>query len=602
MKTKIIHYCWFGNQKKTCLNMNCIKSWKYFFPDYKVQLWNERNFDVHSCLYTEQAYQKYKYAFISDYVRLYALYNFGGLYFDTDYEVLKEFDNILDSELVMGFESVDKPLMAMLYSPPKNPLIKKLMTQYELEPFIDINGQLNLKTNVDRMKDLLIAEGVKFNGEMQKFKYGSIYPISYFSPLAFETGAINISENSYGIHVYSGSWLSEEQKNYFKLKRGYGRKMAKDIVTAHNINVKSTITYSIIITFYKNTRVLLACLDRLLWSLSNRNDFEIIIVNDNPNINLTNVLKKYKNFIDVINLKENLGYSGACNVGSKKAIGEFLIFMDSDIIVTYQWLDELLRCAQSNPNFGAISSCTLRMQNNTVEYFGMYLYESDSIKPRYNFSNSTLYTSEDKCCPIVTSTCMLIKSSRFKQVGGFDELLYNSHCDLDLSLRLAPYKNYIAAKSIVYHRSTTSGDIRTVSYTKARSLFYKKWGNYDMRNLTINTLKTLYSEFSLLKTTNYYVVINFGTSVFSKEYINALLEGLEVTAIQQYNIRLSTTQKINLLDEVDWLITLNSIPIIYFCDQFTQLTDNYVWFQQREFKRDLIADMNGNIIRIDSLV
>lgn len=602
MKTKIIHYCWFGGQKKTKLNINCIKSWKHYFPDYKVQLWSEHNFSVYSCLYTEQAYKQGKYAFVSDYVRLYALYNIGGLYFDTDYEVLKRFDNILDDELVMGFESKDKPLMAMIYSPPKHPLIKKLMTQYETETFINNHGQFNLKTNVDRMRDVLIAEGVQFNGEMQKFKNGSIYPINYFSPLNFDTGAICISENSNGIHVYSGSWLSEEQRKYFHFKREYGRNMAKNIITKHNRNAKSTITYSIIITFYKNTHVLLACLERLLWSLSNRNDCEIIIVNDNPNINLTNVLKNYKNFIDIINLKENLGYSGACNVGSKKAIGEFLIFMDSDIIVTYQWLDELLRCAQSNPDFGAISSCTLRMQNNSVEYFGMYLYESDSIKPRYNFSNSTLYTSEDKCCPIVTSTCMLIKSSIFKQVGGFDELLYNSHCDLDLSLRLAPHNNYIAAKSIVYHRSTTSGDIRTVSYTKSRSLFYKKWGNFDMRDLTISTLKTLYGEFKSLKTTNYYIIINFGTSVFSKHYINALLESLDITAIQQYNIRLSNTQKINLLDEVDWLITLNSIPIIYFCDQFTQLTDNYVWFQQREFKRDLIADMNGNIIRIDTLV
>ncbi len=566
-------------------------------------LWNEESFDVSASRFTKEAYEKGYYAFVSDYVRIYALFNYGGLYFDTDYEVLKSFEELINvNELLLGFETDDEPSMSILYAPPHHPIIKELLDIYNSEGFILKDGSLNLETNVNKMKNVLLRWGITLNGKFQNFDNGKIYPCNFFCPINFDTGELNFKDTTYGVHYFLGSWTSQQQKKYFQLKRLYGKQKAKQMLMP-SIFWNLEIAFSIIITFYDNIRVLDACLNKLLDSLSERNDYEIIIINDNPDYDLNYILnnKNYYEKLIIKNLTKNKGYSGACNTGASLAKGKYLIFMDSDIIVSLNWLNELIETAKKYPDFGAISSCILRMQNKRIEYFGMYLYECDSIKPRYNFNYISKYTQEDRLCQIVTSGCMLIKNSSFRKIGGFDEKLYNSHCDLDLSLRLMPLKNYVSTKSLVYHRGTTSGGIRTIAYTKARSLFYKKWSSINMNELALTSLKTLYSEFINEKTTNYYIVINFSTSVFSKIYIQVLAEALKIEIVQKYDVAITTNGKINILDKIDWLITFKAIPIIYFCDQFSQLVDNSIWFENRPFNRDLIADMNGNIISTNKL-
>ena len=103
MIPKIIHYCWFGGNPLPESAHNFIKSWKKFNPDYKIKEWNESNFDVHCCRYVEEAYNAKKWAFVSDYARFHALYNEGGIYFDTDIKVLKSFDDLLDCGAFFGF-------------------------------------------------------------------------------------------------------------------------------------------------------------------------------------------------------------------------------------------------------------------------------------------------------------------------------------------------------------------------------------------------------------------------------------------------------------------------------------------------------------------
>lgn len=137
------------------------------------------------------------------------------------------------------------------------------------------------------------------------------------------------------------------------------------------------------------------------------------------------------------------------------------------------WLIEMELTAKKHPDFGAISSKILKQSNNGIEYFGMLLYEVDSIKPKYQNNRPSKYISKDRKFNIVTSGSMLISKKLFNSIGGFDETLYNSHCDLDLSLKISSKNNYVSNKSIAYHGGATSGDIRYVSYIKARSLFFK---------------------------------------------------------------------------------------------------------------------------------
>lgn len=600
---KYIHYCWFGSGELDSSKICCIRSWQKYFPEYQIMLWNETNFDITSNVYTLEAYNFGKYAFVADYVRLYALYEYGGIYFDMDYEVIRPFQDLIDNDVLLGFETPNKILTAMMAAPAKHHLIKEFLDEYDNIHFLQKNGICNETTNVERIGNRLIKKGLEFNNKFQKIAGCKIYPNEYFSPLNFDTGELLPTSQTRGIHTYSGSWLSYEQTLYFRQKRKVGREIAKELLQKYKETIfsnKTEIKYSIIITFYQNTNILEACLKKLIESLYGRKDYEIIVVNDNPYIDILYFLSKNPTFssIHAINLLENRGYSGACNAGAEIAMGKYYIFIDSDIIVSDMWLMHMEETAEKYPDFGAISANTLNLSTNKVEYYGMYLYEVDSIKPRYKFSNMTKFTQKDRCCPIVTSTCMMISKQNFDAVNGFDEKLYNSHCDLDLSLRLSPLKNYVSSQTIVYHRSSGSGNIRHTAYAKARSLFFKKWGHQDMNLETLDILKELYAEFKFEISGRYFILINFSFSSYSNTYIDTLTSALDISVIQKYNVKSLSQDNIIIADYVTWDLTSATTPIIYFCDQYTCLINNYIWFDSRKFKRDLIVDINGNILPV----
>ena len=140
MIPKKIHYCWFGRGEKNPLIQHCMDSWKRVLPDYEIVEWNEDTFDVSSILWTKQAYEAKKWAFVSDYVRLYALFSQGGIYFDTDVEVLKPLDQLLDTELLLGFESNDMLTTAVIGSVARDPLIGSIIAAYQEKQFIKQDG------------------------------------------------------------------------------------------------------------------------------------------------------------------------------------------------------------------------------------------------------------------------------------------------------------------------------------------------------------------------------------------------------------------------------------------------------------------------------
>lgn len=212
MIPKKIHYCWFGGNSLPELAIKCIESWKKHCPDYEIIEWNENNFDINCCDYVKEAYDAKKWAFVSDVVRLYALVNYGGIYMDTDVEVLKSLDDILKYEAVSGFEN-EKSIPTGLMGCKKNQkLFEELLHEYDNIHFLKEDGTLDMTTNVVRITTLCLKYGLKLNNTFQIVNGFALFPNDYFCPKDYLTKKINLTENTYTIHHFDGSWLSAEMK------------------------------------------------------------------------------------------------------------------------------------------------------------------------------------------------------------------------------------------------------------------------------------------------------------------------------------------------------------------------------------------------------
>ena len=209
MIPKIIHYCWFGGKDLPNLAIRCIESWKKLLPDYEIKCWSEENFDIDKSVpYVKEANVNKKYAFVSDYVRLYALYNEGGIYLDTDVEIIKDFSSLLGENGVLGYEDDNSLTTAFIAVPPKAVWIKELLDLYEKRSFIKEDGILDLTTNVTFISNYLRNTGIILNGKYQKTADIEIYPSEYFSPRSWDKGKYHITDNTYTIHFFAGTWHS----------------------------------------------------------------------------------------------------------------------------------------------------------------------------------------------------------------------------------------------------------------------------------------------------------------------------------------------------------------------------------------------------------
>lgn len=213
MLPKIIHYCWFGGNPLPESAKKCIASWKKYLPDYQIKEWNEDNFDVNSIPYTQQAYEAKKYAFVSDYARFWILYKYGGLYFDTDVEIIKPIDDIIDRGPFMGIEVRAKegeyPQVAPglgLGVTPGHELYKVLLDKYATLRFLNEDGTLNQKTIVKYNTEVLQEQGLLPSNDLQEVAGIWIYPADYFNPLDSLTGKLVLTNNTRSIHWYMNSW------------------------------------------------------------------------------------------------------------------------------------------------------------------------------------------------------------------------------------------------------------------------------------------------------------------------------------------------------------------------------------------------------------
>lgn len=216
MIPKKIHYCWFGRGEKPKLAKKCIESWKTFCPDYKIIEWNEDNFDVNMNAYTKMCYEQKNYAFLSDYVRLVAVFENGGIYFDTDVEAVKPFDELLPNKAFFGFETKDYVNTGHGFgAEAKAEIVKALIEAYDRV----IDGQHGTVGCPVLNTEALVKNGFEMNGETQTRNGVVVYAKEYFNPFNDNTGVLTKTDNTYSIHWYGKTWMDRKDIVRNKLTR-----------------------------------------------------------------------------------------------------------------------------------------------------------------------------------------------------------------------------------------------------------------------------------------------------------------------------------------------------------------------------------------------
>ena len=219
MIPKKIHYCWFGNGPKNELFYKCLESWKKYCPDYEIIEWNESNYDVTKNQYMLEAYQAKRWGFVSDYARLDIVYNHGGIYLDTDVEMVKPFDDLLELKGFAGFEMPDRASKAFAVNTgsgfgaeKNNAIIKKMRDEYEGVSFINSDGMQNLTPSPKFNSEGLEKCGFTMNGEKQAIDGFTVFPAVSFCPLNWANKKGKIGKETYSIHHFDVSWLTEDEK------------------------------------------------------------------------------------------------------------------------------------------------------------------------------------------------------------------------------------------------------------------------------------------------------------------------------------------------------------------------------------------------------
>lgn len=208
MTPKVINYCWFGKNKKPKIVQDCIESWKKFCPDYEIKQWDESNYDINKNSYTKAAYYSKQWAFLTDYVRLDILYHHGGVYMDTDVKLIKPIDSLINEGPFMAFEQRGRVNTGVGFAcEPGNLIVKESMQYYEEHSFVDNKGNFNPEICVKITTKILINHGLIYTeNRTQKLKDLTVYPSDYFSPKKMGTNKLNVTNNTYGIHLYASSW------------------------------------------------------------------------------------------------------------------------------------------------------------------------------------------------------------------------------------------------------------------------------------------------------------------------------------------------------------------------------------------------------------
>ncbi len=228
MIPKKIHYCWFGGGKKPAAVLKCIASWKKICPDYEIVEWNEENFDVRQTLYLRYCYENKKWAFLSDLARLIIVYEQGGLYFDTDVELVQRPDDLLNNGAFYGFETSNYVATGLGFGAEKHHATVQSMIELYDQMMPDPAGKFELVSCPQLNTEALLLYGLQRNGEMQQLGDTRILPMEYMNPYDDPTGVLNCTKNTISIHWYSKSWLSRGAILRSKITKPFHRIFGND--------------------------------------------------------------------------------------------------------------------------------------------------------------------------------------------------------------------------------------------------------------------------------------------------------------------------------------------------------------------------------------
>ena len=227
MIPKIIHLCWLSGEPYPPKIAKCLKSWKVFLPDYEVMLWDTNRFDLKSSLWVKQAFENKKYAFAADYIRFYALYHFGGIYLDSDVEILKSFDDLLDLPYFVGAEKAGTPEAAIMGAEKGCDWIKQCLDYYDRRSFVKDDGSLDIRKLPEIMNEqilklkplrILSLDESKQIRILDFSKEVLVFNDVYFSPKVFDSREVELTPYTYAIHHYQNSWFSPKAKAYYRFR------------------------------------------------------------------------------------------------------------------------------------------------------------------------------------------------------------------------------------------------------------------------------------------------------------------------------------------------------------------------------------------------
>lgn len=323
MIPKIIHYCWLSNDPYPSAIQYCIDSWKKRLPDYEFVLWNFDRFPKGKSKWVDEAFAARKYAFAADYIRLYALYNYGGIYLDSDVEVIKSYDNLLSLPYFLGMEGTPSGIEAATLGFEKgNKMIGNLLKRYEGRSFYKKDGQIDNEPLPYIIRNE-IDTNFKYNPiyKVSDFNYDpnviNIFPVDWFSPKSWDTKEINVTENTYSVHHFEGSWLEENMES-------------KDTSSQNG----ETSLISILIPVYNTAQYLDRCMNAV--TKQTYRNIEIILVDDGSTDRSPEMCNRWQEIdkrVKVIH-QENKGLYMARKVAVDVAEGDYILFVDSD-----DWMD-----------------------------------------------------------------------------------------------------------------------------------------------------------------------------------------------------------------------------------------------------------------------
>ncbi len=225
MIPRIIHYCWFGGNPLPKSAQRCIASWRKFMPNCEIREWNEQNFDVNTHPYTRAAYAAGKYAFVSDFARYKILEEWGGIYFDTDVEMVASIDDLIKLGAFMGLEDAQPPTVSsglVMAVEAHHPIIQEMLDFYDAQAKEDTSAMLDMGIVVSGMTEIFIHHGFVRENRYQEVVGISLYPSEYFDPMDNATGRIKQTPNTRTIHRYDRTW-SAQKPLYIWLSRLWHR-------------------------------------------------------------------------------------------------------------------------------------------------------------------------------------------------------------------------------------------------------------------------------------------------------------------------------------------------------------------------------------------